>query len=298
MEPNTVYAIGFFDGVHRGHAQLLTACRQIADSLGCRAGVITFRSHPDQLVLGRAPALIAAPEERDRLMREEFSMDTVVKLPFDRAMMTMPWQDFYHMLCRDFGAKGMVVGEDFRFGSRGAGTAALLRQICERDGILCRVIPQLRLEGEAVSSTRIRQLLRQGDVSRAAAFLGRPYQISGTVIHGRGLGHTLGIPTANLPFPEGLEVPRFGVYACVAELEGRRLCAVTNIGTRPTVSGTGVTVEAWILEDVGDVYGKPLTLELRQFLRPERKFPDLAALQREIRENAAQTRALLGKELP
>lgn len=295
MEDKTVYALGFFDGVHRGHAQLLTACRQIADSLRCRAGVVTFLSHPDQLVYGKAPALITTPEERDRLLYQDFSMDTVVKLPFDKAMMTMPWMDFYRMLRREYGACGLVVGEDFRFGDRGAGTAALLRQACREEGIPCTVVPQLRLEGEVVSSTGIRQLLRGGDVRRAAEFLGHPYTLSGTVVHGRGLGHTIGIPTANLPFPAALEVPRLGVYACMACVNGEKYPAVTNIGTRPTVSGEGITVEPWILGEVGDLYGAPLRLEFLEFVRPERKFPDLDALRAEIRRNGEQTLKICGE---
>lgn len=296
MEPKTVYALGFFDGVHRGHAGLLTACRRMADGLSCRAGVVTFLSHPDELVYGKAPALITTPEERDRLMKTAFSMDAVIKLPFDKAMMTMPWMDFYNMLRREYSCVGIVVGEDFRFGDRGAGNAGLLRQACEADGIPCTVVPQLTLDGEVVSSTYIRRLLRDGEVRRAESFLGHPYSLTGTVIHGRGLGRTLGIPTANLAFPEGLEVPKFGVYACAAAVGGKSFPAVTNIGTRPTVSGTGITVEPWILGDVGDLYGKELRLEFREFLRPERKFPDLDALRREIRKNAGETLALFGEE--
>lgn len=287
----TVYAIGFFDGVHLGHRALLEACRRMAAQTGCRAGVITFRDHPDALVFGEAPKLITTPDARDQLMRK-LGMDSVTLLPFDRAMMTLPWQEFYRRLRRDHNACGLVVGADFRFGNRGEGTAESLRTVCQADGIPCTVVPQLLLDGTVISSTHIRSLLRSGDVEQANRFLGDPYTLSGRVIHGRGLGRTLGIPTANLPFPEALEVPAFGVYACVAQVGNKRYPAVTNIGTRPTVSGSGITVEPWILGEVGDIYGQPLTLEFYKFLRPEQKFDSLEQLQQEIRRNAEQTRSL------
>lgn len=281
MEEKTIYALGFFDGVHLGHAALLKACRQMADDLGCKAGVVTFTSHPDTLVKGSTPGLINTPEDRKMLLAG-FSMDTVVELPFDRALMTMPWQTFFHLLLESLNAAGLVCGADFRFGNRGEGTAEKLKKACEAEEIPCVVVPEQKLEGITVSSTHIRSLLEAGEVEKANRFLGHPHVLSGEVISGRKLGRTLGIPTANLALPGELVKLPHGVYACKALVEGKSYLAVTNIGNRPTVGGHHTTVEPWLLDFEGDLYGKPLTLEFYAFLRPEKKFDSLEGLKEQI----------------
>lgn len=292
----TIYALGFFDGVHLGHRALLTQCRRLAEQAGCGCGAVTFGSHPDALVFGSAPVLINTPADRERLLRRH--LDRVVTLPFDEKMHTTPWSDFLELLRRDYGAAGFVCGDDFRFGSHGLGTGALLADYCRGEQLPWAVVPEQTVHGTRVSSTYIRTLLEQGDMEEAAAFLGHPHILTGTVIHGHQLGRTLGIPTANLPLPAGLAVPRFGVYACLVELEGEKHPAVTNIGTRPTVHGRGITVEPWILDYQGDLYGREITLEFYKFLRPEQAFPSLDALQAEIHHNADQTRQYFGLPVP
>lgn len=291
-----IFALGFFDGVHLGHQALLTACREIARQTGGEAAVITFGSHPDTLVTGKTPPLINTEADRLRLLHR-FGISSVEVLPFDRAMMTMPWQDFFALLRQTYGAGGIVCGNDFSFGYRGQGTPEKLAEACSLAGIPCRVVPEQTVEGIRVSSTHIRWLLEQGQMESANRFLGHPHILTGRVVHGKQLGRTLGIPTANLQLPENLVVPRLGVYACLARIADRVYPAVTNIGTRPTVGGTGITVEPWILDYEGDLYDREITLEFYEFLRPERKFTDLSALQKEIRRNAGQTRLLAGKLL-
>jgi riboflavin kinase/FMN adenylyltransferase len=295
MKERTIFALGFFDGVHLGHQALLTACKTLAKQKNCTAGVITFDAHPDTLVLGKTPALINTPTDRALLLKN-YGMDTVIALPFDKAMMEMPWQDFFRLLMDTYHAAGIVCGNDFRFGHRGEGNAQLLREACEQEKIPCAVIPEQTVEGIRVSSTHIRQLLEAGDTETAVKFLGHPHILSGAVISGRKLGRTIGVPTANLALPEGLLIPRLGVYACLAVIDGKKHMAVTNIGNRPTVEGHHITVEPWILDFDGDLYGKRITLEFHKFLRPERKFPDLAALQAEIRKNGEETRNFFGKK--
>ena len=289
----TIYALGVFDGVHIGHAALLSACRDLAREQGCDAGVVTFGSHPDTLVQGKTPALINTIRDREWLLKDQFHMDTVVTLPFDRSLQTMAWDAFLDMLMSFQLAAGFVCGEDFRFGYRGQGNAALLLQYCREKGIPCAVVPEQILDGIRVSSTYIRQQLEQGDMATAVKFLGHPHIISGPVVHGHALGRKLGIPTANLHLPEELAVPRFGVYACRCRIDGNTYPAVTNIGTRPTVEGRGITIEPWILDYSGDLYGREITLEFYYFIRPEMKFPTLQELQSEIRRNAEETRAFL-----
>ena len=290
MKEKTIYALGFFDGVHIGHAALLKACRELAAEARCRFGVITFGVHPDALVLGKAPRLINTQADRERLLRESFGAETVVTLPFDEKMHSCPWQDFLDMLCRDYGAVGFVCGEDFRFGAGGAGSALRLAAYCRRAGLAWAIVPEQTLNGVRISSTYIRSQIESGDMATAVKFLGHPQLLTGIVVHGRHLGSTLGIPTANLALPRELAVPKFGVYLCWCAVDGKSYPAVTNVGTRPTVNGHSITVEPWILDYQGDLYGKEIRLEFYRFLRPERKFPDLQALKAEILRNADETR--------
>ena len=288
-----IYALGFFDGVHIGHTQLLLHCHSLAYHHDCSAGVVTFDSHPEALVLGNAPRLINSVHDREWLLREKYAMEAVLTLPFDEKMRTMPWEDFLELLTRDYGAAGFVCGDDFRFGHRGSGNAALLAEYCHRENLPCHVVPEQILEGVRVSSTYIRQQLEDGHMATAVKFLGHPHILSGEVVHGKALGRKLGVPTANLQLPEGLAVPKFGVYACSCLIDGVRYPAVTNLGTRPTVAGSSITVEPWILDYSGDLYGRRIILEFHYFLRPEMKFPSLDALKEEIHRNADETRAFL-----
>lgn len=289
----TIYALGFFDGVHIGHAALLSACRALAAEHGCAAGVVTFHAHPDTLVLGQTPGLINTSLDREKLLRERFSMDAVVTLPFNNQMRTMPWTAFLDMLRRDWDAAGFVCGEDFLFGHKGQGTAALLEQYCAEEKLPCAVIPDQIMDDVRVSSTYIRSQIETGDMATAVRFLGHPYVLTGKVVPGHQLGRKLGVPTANLRLPQELAVPKFGVYACRTVIDGRTFPAVANIGTRPTVEGHGITVEPWILDYEGDLYGREITLEFYRFLRPERKFPTLEALQAQIRADAEETKQFL-----
>ncbi len=286
MKEKTIFALGFFDGVHLGHQALLAACRTLADRHGCNAGAVTFASHPDALVSGKAPALLNTSEDRKSLLLH-YGMDRVVALPFDRVLMTTHWSAFLTRLVEEGGA-GFVCGDDFRFGAGGSGTAKKLAAFCQSRQLPYAVVPQQELDDIRVSSTYIRGLLETGEMEKAVRFLGHPHLLTGPVVSGRGLGRTLGIPTANLEVPEGIQLPRSGVYACTAFVDGHTYVAVTNIGSRPTVGGHRVTVEPWLLEFEGDLYGKPLTLAFHKFLRPEQKFPTLDALKAQIQLDAAE----------
>ena len=294
MEEKIIYALGVFDGVHLGHQALLQESRKLAKQCGCKAGAVTFGTHPDTLVLGKTPELINTIEDRTRLL-EAAGMELVAVLPFDEALRNMPWEAFLSLLRREYDAAGFVCGEDFRFGHKGSGTASLLQAYCEEESLPWAVVPEQKLEGVTVSSTHIRQLLEAGEMELANRFLGHPHVLTGEVVSGRRLGRTLGIPTANLLIPEGVTQLRHGVYACKALTEGVEYVAVTNVGSRPTVGGHRVTVEPWLLEFDGDLYGKTLTLEFHAFLRPEKKFDSLEDLKTEIQENAVQTRKIFEK---
>ena len=289
-----VIALGFFDGVHIGHAALLACARERADALGASAAALTFDRHPDELVTGKSVPLINSHADREWLLREKFHMDEVLLLHFDRETMRMPWRSFAEdYLIGKLGAVHLVCGHDFRFGDRGEGNPERLSALCAELGVGCDVVGRVELDGRTVSSTYIRQLLSGGDVEQAARYLGHPHLLSGTVVPGKQLGRTIGIPTANIYAPDGVLLPRFGVYAARVTLpDGRAYPAVTNVGVRPTVEDqTGITVEPWLLGFDGDLYGRRIRVEFFRYLRGETKFPDLAALRAAILKNAAETRA-------
>lgn len=288
MNQDTIYALGFFDGVHAGHAALLTACKRLAQQYHCRAGVVTFTSHPDALVSGAAPELINTVADRELLL-QHFGMDLVIALPFDNAMMTMHYMTFFRMLRSRYGAAGFVCGHDFRFGNKGEGNGQKLMQACLEENIPCIVVPEQKIDGITVSSSYIRTLLEDGNTERTALFLGHPHIFSGIVVPGNHLGSRMGFPTANLLLPEGLLCPKKGVYACKAWVDGQCYSAVTNVGDRPTVGGSYTTVESWLLDFSGDLYGKKLTLAFYHFLRPEQKFASLEELKAQIQKDAEKT---------
>ena len=300
MKHDRVIALGFFDGVHLGHAALLRLTRRRADELGIPAAVLTFDSHPDTLVYHQPVPLINTLEDRKYLMEEKFSMDEVILAHFDRAMMEMPWEAFVEdYLLGELEAKHVVCGHDFSFGYRGQGTPDKLRRLCAQRGVGVNVVDKVSLGGITVSSTHIRQLIRQGDMEAAAQMLGHRHFLSGEVLHGKELGRRLGFPTANLALPEGLIAPAYGVYATLVTLpDGSAHPAVTNVGVRPTVHDQlGRLVEAWILDCTAELYGETIRVEFFTRLRGEKKFDSLEALREEVLRNADETRAFFQNRL-
>lgn len=286
-------ALGFFDGVHLGHQALLRRTAERAGMLGLSPALLTFDRSPREFVTGTPVPLLTTVQERSRTARALFPGMEVITVPFDRAMMTMPWEDFVVMLSEVYRARWLVAGHDFRFGHRNSGTAALLREKAAELGLGCEIIPAVRLEGVTVSSTHIRALLERGEMEEAAQFLGRPFAVSGLVRHGKRLGSSrLGAPTVNLiPDPRQL-VPAFGVYAARVTVDGAARPAVTNVGVRPTVdTDGGVTVESHLLEPIGELYGADCRVEFLRMLRPERRFNSLEALREQIARDAEAARA-------
>lgn len=283
MKNRTIFALGYFDGVHLGHQALLSACEEAAAEAGTLCGAVTFSGHPQQILTGGAVRLINTQADREALLRQ--SVDAVLTLPFTEQLKNMPWQDFCQMLIREHGAAGFVCGSDFRFGKGGEGTAQSLSAFCKAAGLSCVVVPQQTLQGIRVSSTHIRTLLEQGNMEEAARFLGHPHVLSGTVVQGNQLGRTIGVPTANVAYPpELVQLPR-GVYACRVTVEGKTYASVTNVGYRPTVNGQGVNVENWLQGFSGDLYGKTVRIAFYAYLRPEHKFSDLSALKKQIEKD-------------
>lgn len=286
QKKKTIYALGFFDGVHLGHQALLTACKELAAQHNCNAGVLTFSSHPDALTAGTAPALINSIEDRERLLFS-YGAEIVWQIPFNEEIKNTHWSNFLTLLLED-SAAGFVCGSDFRFGAGGLGTAKKLAAFCEKRGLPFAIVPQQQVNGIRVSSTHIRKLLEEGDTEQAETFLGHPHILTGKVVTGRGLGRTIGIPTANVEVPEGVLLPKHGVYASVVLVGEEPYVSLTNVGSRPTVEGQHVTVESWLNGFDGDLYGQEITVAFAVYLRPEQKFDSLDELKAQIQKDVAK----------
>ena len=288
-----VIALGFFDGVHNGHAALMRRTYEVAKETGAVPSAFTFDPHPQNVIFGKPTPLLTSPEDRADLMRKYYGIEDVIVEPFTVERMKQPWRDFVEQtLVRDLGAVHLVCGHDYHFGYKGEGNPNRLRELCGELGIGCDVIEKVEQEGITVSSTYIRTLVAQGEIERANEFLGHPYTLSDHVSHGKKLGTTLGFPTVNLKLKEHVMPPAKGVYATKVILEnGDVLPAVTNVGTRPTVDdGDQLTIEGFILDFHGDLYGQKIQMEFYKYLREERKFPSFDALKAEIAHNVDQTR--------
>lgn len=285
-----VIAVGFFDGVHRGHAKLLEKTKQRAAELGVTSAVMSFDLHPDTLVHGTQFGLINSAAGRVDIIERLFNIDNVLLIHFSEETRHMAWRDFLDTLCSEFGAVHIVVGFDFRFGYKGEGNVDRLEEYCAETGIGCDIIPQVCHNCVPVSSTYIRSLISEGDIERANDFLGHPYTLLDTVQYGYRLGQKIGAPTINMRFPDGVLVPKYGVYASCVYLEDGPRIAVTNVGVRPTVSGENrVSVESYILGFSGNLYGKQVRVEFYKFLRSEQEFENVEQLKAQIQADAAAT---------
>ncbi len=309
LERSAYLTIGNFDGVHRGHQQLVSKMVQAAHAAGCLAGLLTFDPHPLAVLRPDAPlAFLTSPEERAELLAA-LGLDFVLILPFDRSIAALPADEFMRRLVGRVPLCALWIGPDFALGRGREGNAARLAELGRELGYQVVVTPDYDWQGTPVRSSRIRGLLAQeGAVDLAADLLGRPYQIWGEVATGAQRGRRLGFPTANVVPPAGRLLPAFGVYACWAWREHRGYPAVVNVGVRPsfpaaaglrdngqpTIPGTaGHTIEAYLLDFAGDLYGETLGLSFISRLRGEMKFADIAALIAQIHADAEAARLLL-----
>jgi riboflavin kinase / FMN adenylyltransferase len=273
-------AVGEFDGVHLGHREVIRG----ADT------VLTFEPHPRQVIApDAAPKLLTSLERKIELIAG-LGVEELVVIPFDRAFSSLTANDFIdQVLVGTLSATQVSVGENFRFGHRAGGDAALL---AAEDRFEARVVPLVEVEGEIVSSSHIRGLVAAGESDRATRFLGAPHQLRGPVVTGDQRGRDLGFPTANLVPDERFVYPGHGVYACVAEVDGERRPAAVNVGVRPTfVTGRGMLVEAFLLDFDADIYGAELRLDFLRRLRGERRFETVEALVEQMHADVEQTSA-------
>lgn len=294
-----VIALGFFDGVHLGHAALLRRTVEEAAARGVTPTVFTYDRPPKEVVTGIPCPLINSPEDRADLVRRLYGIRDVIMVPFDREMMTTSWDDFVtKILVGRYHAVHLVAGHDHHFGHKNQGTPELLAAKCAELGLGCDIIPKVEIGGITVSSTYIRRLVELGQIERANRFLGHPHTLTGAVRHGRGVGSSRLFPTANLVIPPHVLVPSHGVYVTRVYLpDGSSRAAVTNVGTRPTLNnGTDITVEACLLDFEGDLYGQTLRLEFYRHIRDEMRFDSLDSLKAQIAADAETTRRFFAEQ--
>ena len=294
----TVVALGMFDGVHEGHARLMRKANELAALHDLASVVYTFSSHPmATFAPERVPPELHTRSEKIRALAK-MGVDAAVLRPFDRAYAAQPPETFVRTVCDALHPRHIVIGFNYTFGCKGAGKAEDMICLGRQMGFETHVVPEVRIDGAPVSSTRIRGVIAQGDMEEAARLLGSPYALCGVVERGKQLGRQLDFPTANLHWPSAKVLPPNGVYAALAFVRGAWYRAAVNIGSHPTAPGGRPTIEANLLDyRGGEFYGSHMRLLLFKRLREERRFDSLEALRAEVMRNREQTAAYFDERL-
>lgn len=286
--------IGVFDGVHRGHQQIIRRLASGAHAVQLPAVVLTFWPHPATILGDGGVRCLTTDEERAALL-SEFGVDTVITHTFDRATASTTAHDFVARLHGRLRFQRLLIGYDFALGRDREGNAARLGEIGRELGYETEIVSALGDESGVISSTEIRKLVATGDVSSAAVLLGHPYSVHGTVVRGDGRGRDLGFPTANIDYPAEKILPLNGIYACWAWMAGERRLAAVNVGTRPQFhpDASKPLVEAHVLDFQGDLYGADVKLDFVHRLRDEKRFPSVNRLIEQMRRDVDRTRQML-----
>ncbi len=292
---NRIIVLGNFDGVHQGHRQLLACGKALASQHKMELMVLTFYPQLQEIFHEEFRYLLSQRVKMHIL--EVLGIDTVLALPFNEDIAKMSPEAFVkEILLQSLGAQFVVVGFNYTFGYRGAGTAENLKSLTASAGVETVVVEPVYVDKELVSSTAIRTMLQEGRLEKVNEFLGYPFMLDGTVVHGHHVGRTMGIPTANLQVDSKVALPMRGVYAVEVWLTGRHFLGVLNVGMRPTVdNGTDTSVEVHILDFDEDIYGEYVLVSIHHYLRGETKFDSLEQLKEQIARDMDKTRALLAK---
>ncbi|GMK48094.1 riboflavin biosynthesis protein RibC [Paenibacillus glycanilyticus] len=289
-------AIGHFDGVHRGHRNVITQAVQIAKDTGALSAVMTFLPHPKE-VLGQGDQYFSCltPPEEKRALFAELGVDIMLVVNFDLTFAAISPQQFVDEVLRPLHAAHVIVGFDFTFGAKGMGNPELMRTLGSPD-ITVDIVEPLYENGEKVSSTYIRAALEKGDIALATTLLGRPYEVEGIVVHGDTRGRTIGFPTANVGLSKPYVTPCLGVFAIKAKVAGKTYYGVLNHGMKPTFNKEEIrpVLEAHLFDFHQEIYGEPITLEFHSFIRAEKRFGSVHELIEQIGEDAQQTKQFFG----
>ncbi|MFA5308066.1 MAG: bifunctional riboflavin kinase/FAD synthetase [Dehalococcoidales bacterium] len=292
-EEESVLTIGVFDGVHLGHRHLLAELLRQARGKKMRAGAVTFRQHPEDLLsAGKKLPFLTDIETRVKLLKAA-GADYVVPLSFNEELSGLDARVFIGLLQKYLKMRGLVVGPDFALGKARKGDIETLKELGIELGFSVTIVPPLKLDGEVVSSTAIRKSLADGDMEKYRRLTGHPFILHGRVVTGAGRGEGMGFPTANLDVSQGQAVPPDGVYAGLAHINGKVFQAMTNIGRNPTFGKNERTVESFLLDYSGDLYGRELSVDFVARLRKEIKFKTIDELKYQVAEDVRQGRMIL-----
>jgi riboflavin kinase/FMN adenylyltransferase len=295
-QKESLLTIGVFDGVHAGHRYLLSKLKERAAENNLLSGVVTFKPHP-QSVLHPDEPLPWLSNLDDRVKAfQELGIDIVAVLTFTRKIAHLSAKDFMYLLKKHLKMKGIVVGPDFTLGRGQEGNITMLRALGAEMHFTVEVVHAFRINGEVVSSTRIRQALAQGDMREIKELLGHHFYLSGKVTTSERRGRTLGFPTANLDIEPQQALPDNGIYATITRVDGQRFPAATNVGTRPTFGEGKRMVETHLLGFKGDLYDKEIRVEFVQKVRDEQRFPSPEELKAQMGRDVQQVEAILRKE--
>ena len=293
---DTILAIGVFDGVHLGHKRLLAELVGRARRLNLLSGVVTFAPHPQRLLSPETELpFLTSLEQKKALLKDE-GVKVVIVLPFSRELAQLSAREFVGLLKDYLGLKELVIGPGFTLGRNREGNVTTLRKLGEDMGFTVTVVPGVRINGEIVSSTAVREALAGGDLEKVHSLLGRPFSLHGEVVHGESRGAKLEYPTANLEIEPAQALPVEGVYATWAYIGSRAHESVTNIGRRPTFGGGKRVVEVYILGYRGNLYGKELKIDIIERLRGEKRFDSVEALRQQMARDIEQGRAVLSSK--
>lgn len=287
-EKGTAVALGYFDGIHIGHREVLDKALSVAEEKDLVPVVMLFDIHPRKLVSGKIPPMLTSEEDKREILTEMGF--TIFDFNFHEGMNYSPNEFIEKILVETLNAKAVSCGFDYHYGKGGKGNADTMREELGKRNIEFFSAAPVVLGEDIVSSTEIRKCISEGNIEKANAMLGEYFSYDFEVVRGDGIGRTIGFPTINQFFPEDFIVPRYGVYASIAKIDGRTYPAVTNVGIRPTVAQDGMRSETCILDFSGDLYGKRVQVKLIKYLRDEIKFPDIEALQRAIGKDIENAR--------
>jgi len=292
-EKDMLLTIGVFDGVHLGHKYLISQLMEHARQQNLLSGVVTFRQHPQEVLSPRTklPYLTNLAEKVNLLKNE--GVEVVITLSFTRELAQLSAGQFVSLLRKYLRMRGLIIGPDFALGRNREGNVNTLRKLGQDMHFNVIVIPPVMVNGEVVSSTAIRNALADGDVKRVVSLIGRYFSLQGRVTTGAGRGLELGFPTANLEVDPKQALPLEGVYATWAYIDDKVCQSVTNIGRRPTFGGNGRTVETYILDYHGNLYGRELRIDIVERLRGEKRFDTVEELKKQIAEDVKQGVAIL-----
>jgi len=292
---DTIISIGVFDGVHLGHQYLLSKLLELSREQQLLSGVVTFRQHPQQVLAPQTKLpFLTDLSQRTRLLKNE-GVDTVIILSFTPELAQLGALKFIQLLKKYLRMHGLVIGPDFTLGRNREGNSQTLSQLGQEMDFSLTVVEAVKIDGEVVSSTAIREALAKGDMSRVFKLAGRPFGLEGRVVSGTGRGLKLGFPTANLEINPEQAIPADGVYATWAYLDDKSYKSMTNIGTRPTFDSDEHTIEVHLLDYNGDLFGQKLRIGFIKRLRDEKQFDSTEALKKQILEDIRQGRAIFSR---